>query len=72
MIMEQMIAPGEYHASASNKEWYDLRNKELYKDKLAGMSNTQLVTKYQISPARIQYLVRTERKKHDFSNVANS
>ncbi len=70
--MEQWIAPGKYHASESNKEWYGRRNKELYKDKLAGMSNAQIVLKYQISPARIQYLVATERKKHDYSNVANS
>jgi Mor family transcriptional regulator len=67
--MNYSINPGEYHANASNKEWYNQRNIELYKDKQAGMSNTQLVTKYQVSPARVQYIVKHERVKHEFRNT---
>lgn len=64
-VMEYKAKPsGSYHDSASNKEWYAQRNADIFKDKMEGLSNTELVTKYQISPARIQYLISKERAKH--------
>jgi Mor family transcriptional regulator len=50
----------------SDKEWYVKRNKGVLKDKQAGMSNKDLVKKYDVSPARIQYLVKHERSKNEF------
>ena len=48
-----------------DREWYEKRNQDLFKDKMAGLSNTELIIKYNISPARIVYLVKNERKKHE-------
>ena len=64
--MDYTTTPGKYHDSFSNKEWYHQRDKALYEDKLAGMSNKDLVKKYNVSQARIQYLVKNERIKHEF------
>lgn len=47
-----------------NKEWYEKRNREILKDKQAGMSNVELITKYQITPARIRNLIKKERAKN--------
>jgi Mor family transcriptional regulator len=58
---------GTYHASESNREWYTKRNFEVFKDKLEGLSNTELITKYQISLARIQSIIAKERAKHEFN-----
>lgn len=55
---------GTYHASKSNREWYAQRNEEMLKDKMEGLSNTELVIKYQVSPTRIQYIISKERAKH--------
>ena len=63
--MDYTTKPGEYHASAENKEWYKQRNESIYADKLSGMSNMDLVVKYKVSQARIQYIVKTERAKHE-------
>jgi Mor family transcriptional regulator len=57
-----------YYASESNKEWYAQRNREMFEDKMAGMSNMELINKYQITPARIKYLISKERAKHGRSN----
>lgn len=67
--MQYNIKPGKYHESFSNKEWYNQRNKEIVKDKDAGMSGAQLVTKYQISAARVYYIIKNERNKHEFRNT---
>lgn len=61
--MDYTEAPGKYHDSFSNKEWYAQRNKQILADKQAGMSNKDLVKKYNVSPARIQYLIKTERSR---------
>lgn len=47
-----------------NVEWYEQRDKEIYKDKMSGMSNLELVTKYQISVPRINKAFNREAKKH--------
>jgi len=52
---------GTYFA---NPTWYEGRNAEIYKDKMSGMGNTELVTKYQISLGRIAQLFNKEVKKH--------
>ena len=44
-------------------EFYKARNKELFKDKEGGMSNVNLVKKYEISPDRIRKLYKKERLK---------
>ena len=72
MIMDYKITPGKYYENSSTRQWYAERNKQIYKDKLAGMSNAEIVTKYQISTARVLTIVRKERAKNDrnTSNVA--
>ena len=72
MIMDYKITPGKYYENSSTRQWYAERNKQIYKDKLAGMSNVDLVNKYQITTDRVLKIVRKEREKHDrnTSNVA--
>jgi Mor family transcriptional regulator len=60
--------PGKYHASESNKEWYAQRNSDMFKDKLAGMSGMKLIEKYRLTPARIKFLIKNERKKNGRNN----
>ena len=69
--MQYNIRPGKYHESFSNKEWYNQRNIEIAKDRDVGMSQAQLVTKYQISAARVYDIIKNERIKHEFRNTSN-
>jgi Mor family transcriptional regulator len=55
-----------YYESETNKKWFEERNKQIYKDKLSGMSNKDLVIKFNLSPARIQGIINKERSKHEF------
>jgi Mor family transcriptional regulator len=64
--MDYTQNPGKYHESDSNKKWYEQRNKQLYKDKQAGMSNLELIMKYRVTPARIRYLLKHERSKNEY------
>ena len=51
-----------------DKQWYKKRNEEILKDKQEGMSIKDLVKKYDLGGARIQYLVKHERKKNGRNN----
>ena len=71
--MQYEKAPAQYYDPQRDeekdklvKEWYALRNASIYKDKMSGMSNTELVTKYQLSPARLQVVIKNERARHEF------
>ena len=57
---------GDYY---NNVEWYEERNKQVYQHKMEVKSNKYLIIKYELSPARIQYLVKKERAKHEFKNT---
>ena len=39
---------------------------DLYRDKLNGSTNAELMRKYNLSFGRVQYLVKKERSKHEF------
>ena len=55
-----------YYKDSKSKEWYRVRNLELYRDRLNGVTLPALKKKYNLSMARVQYLIKKERSKHEF------
>ena len=58
----------KWYESKENKQWYIQRNSDMFKDKLAGMSGMKLIEKYGLTPARIKFLIKNERKKNGRNN----
>ena len=50
-------------------KFYEQRNKEMYEDKMAGMSNAQLVGKYGISQNRVYQIVNKIKQSNKFKEV---
>lgn len=59
--MDYTERPQPYHR---HKEWYDKRNKQVYKDREAGMTWRELEDKYGITETYLRKIYYREEAKH--------